>query len=143
MGLGSKYIKKLGIKLPPKLEWMGSAGFALVLLGIGLLALFLFMWAIGSSAKAHEENGWLTSDYAYLYLDEAKDLRTSFCLNDKRYLTSNLGVDVTIYKYNNIEWHGHIAHHSCAFGPDAPDYNAAGMGLVIKFERHGWFWQDK
>ena len=102
---------------------------------------FLFAFLLISTPALAEENGWLTSGYLYSYAEKARLLQTSFCGKDRRDLTANLGVDVTIYKYDMLKLHAHTAHHSCIFGPDKVDYNAEGIGLVIKFERHGWFWE--
>jgi hypothetical protein len=142
MGLGTKFYKWLDINLPAKYQWAGSALFAVLLLAVAALILYLVMAILSAHpARAAEENGWFTADQIYLYLDEAGDQGASFCVNSRRDLTSNLGADVTIYKRNALEWHAHFAHHSCAFGPDAPNYyNALGTGIVWKFERHGWFW---
>ena len=142
MGIPNKILKSAGIKLPEKYQWLGSALLAVALLAVAALILFTVMALLSSSEARAEENGWLTASRIYLDLDHAKELQTSFCKRSTNDLTSNLGADVTIYKHGALEWHIHTAHHSCAFGPDAPTYDAVGAGFTLKFERHGWFWDS-
>lgn len=129
MGLPNKIIKRLGVNLPEKYQWLGSA-----ILGVlSVLLLTLLMWGV---AQAEERDGWLTATSTYLLLERNIDGQHNFCARRANDLTSNLGADVTLYKRGWFEWHARLTHHSCAFGPDAPDYNAAGMGVVFKFTRN-------
>ena len=106
----------------------------------------------GFMHKAHADEGkWFAFMETYLYLDyEVSDHRYywdpetlgthewvkggTFCMNQSS-MTSNLGVTVNVYKRGPFEFNTHLAHHSCAFGPDLPDYNALGAGIVYRFER--------
>jgi len=128
MGIPNKIIKRLGINLPEKYQWLGSA-----ILGVlAFLAMTLLMWGV---AQAEERDGWLTATSTYLLIENNIDGQHNFCAVKAGHLTSNLGADVTLYKRGWFEWHGRLTHHSCAFGPDAPDYNAVGTGIVLKFVR--------
>lgn len=128
MGLPNKIIKRLGINLPEKYQWLGSA-----ILGVlSFLLLTLLMWG---AANAGERDGWFTATSTYLRLERDINGKHIFCSHSADDLTSNLGADVTLYKRGWFEWHTHYIHHSCALGPDAPSYDAAGMGIVIKFVR--------
>lgn len=134
MGLPNKIIKRLGINVPEKYQWIGSAILGvLMFLALTLLAMTL-MTLLSKDAKA-EQNGWFTSAETFLIIEQAQNDRTSFCRESRHDLTSNLGADLTVYKREWFEVHTRASHHSCAFGPDSPDYNAVGAGVVFHFDR--------
>lgn len=137
MGLPNKIIQGLGINLPPRYQWLGSAILG-VLVFAALTGLIWLIIATAHDAAAGEEvtkDGWLVAGETYLLVEQERADPGHVCQKSNRDLNSNLGADLTIYKHRWIEWHARLTHHSCAFGPDAPDYNAAGMGVVFRFTR--------
>lgn len=136
MGLPNKIIKSLGGDLPEKYQWLGSA-----ILGVlAFAALTVLVWlAVALSRIAHADDlvrdGWFPAGETFLLVE--RDMRNigRICLVSSNDLNSNLGADVTIWKRGAFEWHARATHHSCAFGPDAPDYNAIGTGIVVRFVR--------
>lgn len=138
MGMADNIIKKSGIKLPEKYQWLGSA-----ILGVlTFIALTWFMWLIiiisawVGVAKADDiKDGWVPMAETFLIVErDARDIGR-ICRISNEDLNSNLGADITLWKRGAFEWHVRATHHSCAFGPDAPDYNAIGTGIVIRFVR--------
>ncbi len=121
-------------------EWAPSAA-----LGVGAVLVFaLVMWLLvlmlglflgHRSAHAGE---WFTDASAYLYVEKPWN-DPGICYYSPVDMTSNLGADVTIwrggYRHAAVEWHARLTHHSCAFGRDNRDYNAAGVGIVLRFRR--------
>jgi len=122
-------------------EWLPSAA-----LGVGAVLVFaLLAWLVmmligaflGLDRRAHAGE-WLTDAQAYLYVERPWN-DPGICYYSPSDMTSNLGADVTIwrggYRYAGIEWHARATHHSCAFGRDGREYNAAGTGIVLRFRR--------
>ena len=91
------------------------------------------------------KNGFLVDYSVGLLLEKEIDSYSHFCYADpighqtanqvNDHLTSNIFMDTTFYKHDYFEFHIHVQHHSCAFGIDAPDYNAIGAGIVFRFNR--------
>lgn len=136
MGLPNKIIKSLGVALPKKYQWLGSA----ILGALSFAIMTLLVWlAMMLSRAAHADDvvrdGWFPMGETFLLVErDARDIGR-ICLISNNHLNSNLGADVTVWKRGPFEWHVRATHHSCAFGPDAPDYNAVGTGIVIRFTR--------
>lgn len=136
MGLPNKIIQKIGLRLPEKYQWLGSA-----ILGVlAFAAMTLLVWlVIAPSRDAHADDlvrdGWFPAGETFLLVE--RDVRDigRICRVSNNDLNSNLGADLTVWKRGAFEWHVRATHHSCAFGPDAPDYNAIGTGIVIRFVR--------
>ena len=91
------------------------------------------------------KNGFLVDYSVGLLLEKEIDSYSHFCYASpvesksaneiNNHLTSNIFMDTTFYKHDYFEFHIHVQHHSCAFGIDAPDYNAIGAGIVFRFNR--------
>lgn len=110
-------------------------GIGFFLLGV-LLTFLLMTFARKVSAETIIKDGWFVDSSAFLLLDRQFDAYSTFCLNGRNDdMTSDLGIDTTVFKYGVIEWHARLIHHSCSFGPDAPTYEALGTGIVIRFTR--------
>ena len=135
MGLPSKILKRLCPSMPEKYQWLGSAILGIITFLVMTLAVWMIIALSRAEAAEITQDGWLVAGETYLLLEQAQNDRTSFCRESRKDLTSNLGADMTLYKRGVIEWHAHAVHHSCAFGPDTPEYNAAGMGVVFRFVR--------
>lgn len=136
MGMANKLIKKLGIELPEKYQWVGSAIFGVLAFLFGTLLVWV---VIALSKEAHADqvikDGWFTSGSTFLIIErEARDIGR-ICKISRNDLNSNIGAEVTIWKRDHFEWVAHAQHNSCAFGPDAPDRNTIGTGIVIRFSR--------
>lgn len=87
-------------------------------------------------------DGWLVDTSTFLYLDRellptgpGEHAPSKFCQDKPANDIGTLGVDTTIFKHGPVEFHAHFLHHSCAFGPDLPSYNALGAGIVLHFTR--------
>lgn len=139
MGMANKLIKKAGINLPEKLQWVGSALFGI----LAFAALTWLMWliiivaAVFNIAKANDiKDGWIPQAETFLLVerDFSPDIGR-ICRITNNDMISNLGADVTLWKRGAFEWHVRATHHSCAFGRDSMDYNAIGSGVVIRFTR--------
>ena len=116
-------------------EWAPSAGLGVgAWLAMAVLA-FLLMGLLSAAFGAERERGeWMPDASAYLYVERPWD-DPGVCWYKPSDLTSNLGADVTIYRRGVFEWHVRVTHHSCAFGRDGNEYNAAGTGIVLRFRR--------
>lgn len=137
MGGPAKIMAFLGIKVPPRWQWLGSALFGVLAVVVLTGAVWLIIATARSAAAADEvtKDGWLVAGETYLLLEQERADPGHVCKVSNKDLNSNLGADLTVYKHAWFEWHARLTHHSCAFGPDAPSYNAAGMGVVIRFTR--------
>lgn len=137
MGMANKLIKKLGIELPDKYQWVGSAIFGVLAFLFGTLLVWV---VIALSKEAHADqvikDGWFTSGSTFLIIerDTTPDMGR-ICRVTNGDMISNLGANITVFKEGNLEWVTQVTHHSCAFGRDARDYNAVGTGIVIRFSR--------
>lgn len=136
MGQANKLIRKLGIKLPEKYQWVGSAIYGVLVVVVVTFAMWLLI-ELSKEAHADEvKDGWIPMGETFLFVerDFSPDIGR-ICRVTNGDMISNLGADLTIWKMGAFEWHARATHHSCAFGPDAMDYNAIGSGVVIRFNR--------
>ena len=121
-------------------EWAPSAALGVsAWLGMALAAflLVLLLWAFLGSARA-QAGEWLTGASAYLIV-ERPWADPGVCRYGPQDMTSNLGAELTVweggFRHARVEWQARVTHHSCAFGRDWREYDAAGLGLVFRFRR--------
>jgi len=132
MGMASKIIKKMGINLPEKYSWLGSAIFGV----LGFMFITWLMWLVIVIASAFNEakaDGWFRSAESFLLIE--RDRLGIFCADGPEGLTSNIGASVDLYKRGVFVWQARAVHHSCSFAKDAPSYDAIGTGFVLRFSR--------
>jgi hypothetical protein len=103
-----------------------------IFVGVGLLV------AIPNMVRASTPNHlhWFQYGEVYLGLDQTKG-RSVFCENRgvNRYLTSNGGVVFNILQSNDRRFslNAKYIHHSCAYSPDEPTYDAIGLSATLRF----------
>jgi len=116
-----------------KVEYFKSPTGLGILKGIVLAIAFAVALAVIPKAFA-EEPVWFKEAEVFAGLDYTQ--RTSpQCIvgsvDDRT--TSNLGLRLNVYEYENFTINSKYTHHSCAFGEDDAGYDAFGVELVYKF----------
>jgi len=104
-----------------------------ILKGIVLAICFAVALAVIPKAFA-EEPVWFKEAEVFAGLDYTQ--RTSpqcvvGSVDDRT--TSNLGLRLNVYEYENFTINSKYTHHSCAFGEDDAGYDAFGIELTYKF----------
>lgn len=115
-----------------KLEYFKTSTGLGILKGIVLAVLFSIGVGLASYAIADEPK-WFPTAEVYAGIDQTFD-NSPMCVKGSvdDQATSNLGIDITIYEYNNFSIASKYTHHSCAFGEDSEGYD--GIGVVLRYK---------
>lgn len=101
-----------------------------ILKGIVLAVGFAVVLAVSSQVFADE---WFGEAEVFAGIDQTFDTSPQ-CVRggvDEK-ATSNIGMRIQIYEYENFSINGKYTHHSCAFGEDSEGYDGVGIELVFK-----------
>ena len=102
-----------------------------ILKGIVLAVCFAMVLGVSSKVLA-DEDGWFKKGEVYAgmdYTQRTSPMCTRGGIDDRT--TSNLGVEVEVYRKGNFSIGTRYTHHSCAFGPDDDGYD--GVGIQVRF----------